>query len=131
MNAKMKKAKGFVKEHKKELAIAAVTVVGGAIVFAITRKQSETIKKDMDRIHEAFTSTINEWRDLDKSVIELGTIESLDTNGEWIDAIVNDISVSDLGKLGEELVKLEGVNSETGVSAMISVLTNDVKVETF
>lgn len=130
MNAKMRKVKRFVMEHKKELAIAAVTITGGAIVFAITRKKSDKVTKAMEHSHKAVEATIEKWRDVDASAINMGSIVNCDTNGSWIDVMVDDITVSDLGKFGEELVKLETVNPDTEVSALISLI-KDVKVETF
>ena len=108
-----KKVKEFVKKHKKAIALSAIAGVSGGVIFAITKK-----KPKIDKVVE---KVVDKWTDVDSSVIEMGKIEQCDTNGKWIDVVVNDINVSDLGKFGEELTKLEGVESETGVSAIISL----------
>ena len=119
---KAKNVMEFVKTHKKEVAVATVAVVGGVVVFAITKKKPE-------KSIQAVETVAKEWRDLDPSVIKLGTITDLveNTTGEYIDMIVNDINVGDLAAFAEELKNLEGVTSETGVSAIVSLSNNWTK----
>lgn len=111
-----KKVVRFIKNHKKEILISTAVAIGGIIAFSITRKKPE-VKPLLIEV-----PSDNIWRELDSSVINLGTIVGMDTNEEWIDVVVNDIKVSDLGKFGEELLKVETVNPETEVSAMISLI---------
>lgn len=115
------KVKEFVKTHKKEIALTAVAVVGGVIIFAITKKKPKIVTQ----LAEAVPA--NKWRWIDAPELELGTITDLSTNGEWIDAIVNDITVGDLGRFGEELCKIEGVNPNTIVSSMMSFIGEKVE----
>lgn len=113
---KAKNALEFVKTHKKEVAIATAAVVGGVVVFAITKKKPETTVQAIETVAKG-------WKELDPSVIKLGTIVDLGENldGEFIEMIVNDINIGDLATFAEELKNLEGVTSETGVSAVISL----------
>ena len=107
----------FIRTHKKEIAIVAGTAIAGGIVFVIAKKKPTVSSNTVN-------SLIEKWRDVDHSAITIGRISECNTNGEWIDVIVNDIKVSDLAAFSEELQKLEGVNSDTGVSAMISLSNN-------
>lgn len=126
----------FVKTHKKEVAIAAgvtATVIGGAVIFAITKKEpkfkvTEDLMKQMD----------HDWKaEMDKKISALnwtvGEMTDLyevdfDDGKPFTEAIVNKLTLADIGKLGEECRKFEGVTDETGVSMVISLAQN---VETF
>lgn len=112
----IKNAWEFAKTHKKEVAIATVAVVGGVVVFAITKKKPESVVQAVETVSKG-------WRELDSSVIKLGTVADLGENldYEFIEMIVNDINVGDLAAFAEELKNLEGVTSETGVSAVIDL----------
>lgn len=108
--------KEFVKTHKKEIALTALAVVGGAVVFAITRKNPKIATQAVEKVSE------NQWKWLDAPELSIGTITDLSTNGQWTDAIVNDITVADLGRFGEELCKIEGVKPNTIVSSVMSFI---------
>ena len=120
---KKEKVLNFVKEHKKELAIAAVAVVGGTVLFALTRKKPESIK-----MLEATAGS--DWKQKELARIEaldwnLGEVTDLWNEGECVNAIINDITVADLGKLGEESLKIEGITKDTTVSMLIGYLNKN------
>lgn len=112
------KIKEFVKTHKKEIAIAAVMTVGGAVVFAVTRKTASAPVKAVEAV-------VKEYKDIDPSIIGIGTINDL-YEDEWgYEMIANDITVKDLGNFGQELMKLEGVTEETEISSIIGILSKN------
>ena len=113
---KQKKVKEFVNTHKKEIALTAVTVIGGALVYAITKKKP-TPNSD------AVKCVFNRVEDLTKPEMNLGTITELWKEGDYVNAIVNDFTVADLGRLGEELCKIDSVMPETTVTALMGFLT--------
>lgn len=111
-----KNVKEFVKTHKKEIAIAAATV-GGVLAFAIIRKapkfSKDAVKIDTTQVMDTY---------LPKPELEFGTLTEL-WKDEWgINAIVNDITIADLGKFGEQLTKIDGVENDTVVTAMMGFL---------
>lgn len=107
----MSKIKKFVKEHKKELAIGALTVVAGGVIFAITKKKpSEVITQSTLKIPGS------NIKDLNIPDIDYGTIEALWKEGEGTMVIMGDITVGNMGKVGEQLLKIENVEPETTVS---------------
>ena len=119
---KIKNALEFAKTHKKEVAIATVAVVGGVVVFAITKKKPEKTVQAVETVAKG-------WKELDPSVIKIGTVTDLGENldGGFIEMIMNDINVGELAALAEEFKNLEGVTSETGVSAVICLSNNWTK----
>lgn len=105
----------FVKNHKKEIAIGAISAMGIGIVIAFGTRVSKTMK-----ITKSNASTIENIDIPD--VWGVGTMTDLWTEGTWTSTIVNNITVADLGKIGEELQEINGVKSGTEVSAMLSML---------
>lgn len=120
---KKEKVLNFVKKHKKELAVAAVAVVGGAVVFAVTKKKPKSIN--------LLESNINsDWAEKEKARIaaldwKLGELTDFWDEGHCVNAIVNDITVADLGKLGEESLKIDGVTNDSTVSMVVCYLNNN------
>ena len=112
------KIKEFVKTHKKEVAVAVVMAVGGAVVFMVTRKTASAPVKAVETV-------VKEYKDIDSSIIGIGTITDL-YEDEWgYEMIANDITVKDLGNFGRELLKLEGVTEETEITSAIGVLSKN------
>ena len=92
----------FVKTHKKEIAIAAgLTAVGIAVA------------KNLIKVE-----------DLPKPEASVGTIQELwketQSNGETYNiAIVDNLTAADLGRLGEEMMKVKGINANTVASVIV------------
>lgn len=96
----------FAKTRKKELVIAAgtVTLAVGFILYAIMRKK---LPVDLP-IPELNVGKINElWR------------ETQGNGEQYINAIVDELTVADLGRFGEEMMKVDGIDLDTTVSAII------------
>lgn len=118
MNVNKEKVKEFVKEHKKELIIAGATMVVGGVVFAITKQKPKLDGVARQSGRYPWESIIGE---IEIPELSFGQIELLHKNGDLIEFIANDITVGDLGKWGEELIKFENVTPETGVNAVMSL----------
>lgn len=101
------KVKEFVKNHEeKAIAIGAISAIGvGAMIMLGVRVLKTTIKN---------IDIPDTW--------SVGTITDLWTEHTWTNAIISDITVADLGKLGEEFQKINGVKPDTVVSAVVSLL---------
>lgn len=110
-----KEVKEFFKNHWKELAAGAAVCVGGVIIYTITKQKPKAISEVVSKV---LPNT-----DLAKPVDwGIGELTELWDEGFGPQAIVNDISVSDLGDLGSELLKIDGVKENDKVSAILFVL---------
>ena len=110
-----KEVKEFFKNHWKELAAGAAVCVGGVIIYTITKQKPKVISEVVGKV---LPNT-----DLAKPVDwSIGELTELWDEGFGPQAIVNDVSVSDLGNLGKELLKIDGVKETDGVSIVIGVL---------
>ena len=112
----------FVKNHKKEIAFATITLVVGTVMLVVARKKPDipnTViepKIDWKKIMDEKIKNLN-W--------SVGTVTDLWNEFEGsTDLIINDITVSNLGDLGEECLKIDGITSDTKVSMVLSLLTN-------
>lgn len=108
------KLKKFVNEHKKEL----VLVGGAALTVALYTIGSK--KKPM--LHGPVI-----LRDLADNVdiptgFAVGEITELWKEGDWLNAIVNEVTTKDLGRLGEEFVKHGIVPEHTNVTMLIGFI---------
>ena len=116
MKEKLEKAKTFVKEHKRELAIGAgvagIMMIGG-VVYMITKKKPKIANISESVFHA---------KDLEKPKMDIGTLTDLWQEGGYINAILYDVTVADLGAVGEQFLKIDGVTNDTVVSAVISLL---------
>ena len=100
---------GFVKNHKKELAIAGVSAVIGGVVFAVTRKKPVLV--------HCWTRTCD---DIPIPELSVGTVNALWKEDGYIDTIVNNIPIASIGEFFEELVKnVEQINPDGTIDAVV------------
>ena len=115
MKAKLEQVKTFVDEHKREIAIGAgiagVAVIGG-VIYVITKR-----KPKIDILEKVFNV-----KDLEKPKMDIGTLTELWYEGGCINAILNDVTVADLGEVGKQFLKIDGITNDTEVSAVIGLL---------
>lgn len=116
MKQKVEKAKTFVKEHKKEILIGTGLAVAGGLIFIITKK-----KPKFEGARRVIKTSM-EYKDLEKPVLNIGRIDELwqDEFGKM--AIINDFTVADMGTIGQEFLKIDGVTNETEVSVIMGLL---------
>lgn len=114
MKQKLKRVKTFVMEHKKEIVIGAGLALAGGVVFIITKHKSEGMRKVI--------KTSMEYKDLEKPNICIGKIDELWQDEFGKTAIVNDFKVADMGTIGQEFLKINGVTNNTDVSVIIGLL---------
>jgi len=126
MKDKLKELKAFVKKHEKVI-IVATTAIGGVIVYAITKKSIANRKAKLIA-EEAVKAQLDYEADRVKRIAELapnwstGTLTEIAKDFVYdptqYELIVNDITPADLGKVDEDILKLEGVTDETTVSML-------------
>ena len=115
---KKNKVLEFVKTHKKAIAVGAITAVSGIMLFMIGKK------KPMSTIHFSGVFSTPNAKDIQVANWGCGTLEECWREGGWINAIVTDFTVADAGKLGEELLKIDGVTADTTLQTVLSVQDN-------
>lgn len=114
---KYQKAAEFIDNHKKKIAIgvagAAALICG--IAYIATGKKSYTPVK-FSGVFETPAS-----RDIQIDDWSVGTLTDCWHEGGWINAIAKDFTVADAGKLGEELLKIDGVTMDTAMQVVMAV----------
>lgn len=122
LREKYEKVKEFVVDHKIEIAVGLCVAVGGGVVLNKIMKSTPKINGAEKVIVKMGDVRID--KNLPIPEVAVGTIDEL-----WVDQwgknlILNDVTVADLGKIGEEFLKIDGVTNETEVSAVIGLLDN-------
>lgn len=119
---KMEKCKNFVKKHKWKIVAGLSLAAVGGIVYGVSKtsvKVDDIVEKALDNNDGYYPG----WKKLDHDTIGIGEVADLDINltSGYLEGIVNDISVTDIGKLGEELMKIDGVTEDKTVSVVFDV----------
>lgn len=111
------KFKEYIKEHKAEtiLVVTSLLGAGAAIAYGVI-----TGTKRVDNVGDY--SQLYESRYLDSPELDMGTFSCIDPRDSGYELIVNDFTVGDAGKLGEQLCKLEGVTPETELSLIADLI---------
>ncbi len=101
---------------RKVWIISAGAVVTGLGLCVIGIKAKFSLKNKVDMISNLNKGNVEIPVDFKVGdICELWTEE----DGEWLNAIVNDLTTEDLGRLGEEFVKTGIVPKESKVSVVI------------
>lgn len=124
------KVKKFVMDHKTEIALGALGVVGTGVLVALGVKGIRSIKGVGNPVEMIGDIVDDDW--MDKNVVEgftTGKVNELWNEGGYANAIVQFFKIKDMGDLGEDLKKIEGITDDTEVSAVLSFIDTKVKVE--
>lgn len=109
------KIKDFVKNHKTEITVATGVVVG-VVLFTIGKKRFGFSK--MESI-----PTKNKVKDIEIPVnFAVGKIEELWSEGAYLNAIVEELTTDDIGKLGQEFVTRGLIQNGANVSMIVGFL---------
>lgn len=109
--------KEFVKKHKQEVAIGVAgtaALICGITYVAVSKKNYVPVK--FSGVFETLAS-----RDISVDDWSVGTLTECWRESGWINAIAKDFTVADAGKLGEELLKIDGVTLDTEMQVVLSV----------
>ena len=120
LKEKVTKVKNFVVDHKKEIAIVAGLTVGGIVVYKILK----SVPKGDERIGKIISDVADtEFLErIEKPVLSIGTVDDIWKDQWGTSIILNDFTVGDMGKIGEEFLKIDGVTNDTVVTAMLGLL---------
>lgn len=111
----------WVKEHKKAIVIAAGGTVGTAVMVILTKK----LVLNNNKIPVLFQGVLKNGKTA-YDVKSIGTFETcrvvdLWKEGDWLDGVMDDIKVSDLGEFGEDLMKnVPGITEDTILGMALS-----------
>ena len=122
--------KKFVKDHKTEIICGTLGVVGTGVLVALGVKEFRAIKKIGNPVEMIGDIIDDSWKD--KNVVKgftTGKVNDLWNEGGCGNAIVQFFKIKDMGDLGEDLKKIGGITDDTEVSAVLSFIDNEVKVE--
>lgn len=121
LKEKYEKVKEFVVDHKVEIAASLCVAVGGVALYKIVKSiPTKTVADEL--IMKAADAGMAEKLPIPK--LDVGTIDDMWVDQWGTNLILNDVTVSDLGKLGEEFLKIDGITDETVVSAVVGLLNN-------
>ena len=128
MEKKRNKYIEFIKNHKKEFilgGIAALAVVGGiAYIMMDIRNPYKIDKKHLANVLEKAVPF--KTNDISAPWWNTGELTECWSEAGYINLIVNDVAVAEMGKLGEELLLFDGVTPDTLISAIIGVIDDRV-----
>ena len=120
--------KKFVKDHKTEIILGTLGVVGTGVLIVLGVKGICSVKNVGNPVEMIGDIVDDNWKD--KNVVEgftTGKVNDLWNEGGYGNAIVQFFKVKDMGDLGEDLKKIGGITDDTEVSAVLSFV--DTKVE--
>lgn len=119
-----------VRNHKKEIAIGVLGLVGTGLMVALGVKVSKSIKvsnNPMDLIGEIVSDS--NWKE--RNLVEgftTGKVNDLWNEDGYGNAIVQYFTVKDMGALGENLKLIGGTADDTEVSAVLSFINTKVEI---
>lgn len=119
----------YVKNHKKEIAVGALCVVGTSVLVALGVKTLQSAKINGNPVKMIGDIVDDNWAD--KNVVEgftTGKVNELWNEGKYGNAIVQYFKIKDMGVLGEDLKKIGGITDETEVSAVLSFISTPVEI---
>ena len=120
----------FVKDHKTEIIWGTLGVVGTGVLIVLGVKGIRSVK-NVDNPVEMIGGIVDDnWKD--NNVVEgftTGKVNDLWNEDGYGNAIVQFFKIKDMGDLGEDLKKIGGITDDTEVSAVLSFINNEVKVE--
>lgn len=120
----------YVKNHKKEIALGALGLVGTGLLVAVGVKVSKSTKINGGPV-EMIGDIASDWQE--RNLVDGFTTGKV--NDLWNDrgcgngmAIVQYFTVKDMGNLGEDLKKIGGITGDTEVSAILSFVDTEVEI---
>lgn len=119
----------YVKNHKKEIALGTLGVIGTGVLIAIGVKGIRSVKNIGNPVEMIGDIVGDNWKD--KNVVDgftTGKVNDLWNEGGYGNAIVQFFKIKDMGILGEDLKKIGGITDDTEVSAVLSFINTKVEV---
>lgn len=133
----MKNVQTWIKENKKKIAIGTACAVGtigaGVIYYKFGIKPKGQIPEPVT-LATTYQLTKNFEQDTLPINLGMGTVHDLWRAGDYINLVVDDVNLGDMGKFGECITNvISDTNDRSTVTAVISLLNPeeiiDVTVE--
>lgn len=109
----------FINNHKKGIAIVGATVAGGLALIALGKCTRIVSVAGATKSLKSNDINVDGW--------DLGKLSMCWEEGDYINAIVEDLTLADAGKLGENLLKINGMTPDTGLSVVVGMPNNREK----
>ena len=122
-----KKMKLFVEKHKKELVVGASVVIGTVVCVIVGKSLCTSTNVTIPTVESPKGFPVgNRIKDIEvPDGFSVGKVMDLFEDGDEIVAIAQDLTVNDLGKFGEELVK-HGLVADGAESAITAEFLRNV-----
>lgn len=124
----------YVKNHKKEIALGALGLIGTGLLVAVGVEVSKASKAANGNPVELIGDIVSYSCDdnwTERNLVEgftTGKVNDLWNEGGCGNAIVQFFKIKDMGALGEDLKKIGGITDDTEVSAVLSFLGQNVEI---
>lgn len=120
---KTNKLKEIWKEHKKEILIVTGLTALGGVFYVVTKKTPESTNMNvLQNWMSKFTSvSLEEQARIKAFDCNVGTVVNMWNEGGFLNVIMDDLTVSDIGNLGQEFLKLDGMADNTKLSLIIGL----------
>lgn len=118
MEKKSFSVKEFISEHKKQIIIGAIGVLGlGVMITGIVlgNKSGDSAGGGF-KLFKSNDIQVEDWN--------VGNLSDCWKDKTHINAIVEGLTVGDAGKLGEELLKIDGVTLDTELDVILGMPNN-------
>lgn len=115
MKQKIEEFKKFAKENKVFIGVCTgAAIIGGSLMALALHDKSNAVKIIEDVCEKSIP--------MDIPKVDVGEITDLWEEGGFTNAIINEVTVDQLGAFSEELKKIKGVTGDTLITGMISFL---------
>ena len=124
----------YVKNHKKEIALGALGLIGTGLLVAFGVEVSKASKAANGTPVELIGDIVSDGCDgnwMERNLVEgftTGKVNDLWNEGGYGNAIVQFFKIKDMGALGEDLKKIGGITDDTEVSAILSFVGQNVEI---
>lgn len=115
---KLQSAKDWVTDHKKEIIEYGLIGIGTIAGIYVGGKLLD--RRDV----KALDNVVNSVKGMELPKLDIGTVTGLERDEYGYNFILNDVVVGDMGRFGQELLKLgDDVSEDTTITAWMGVLT--------
>ena len=119
MNMERNKVVKFVNDHKKGFTIGGIALLSGIMTIVLGKKCFTTVSM-------AGATKTNRSTDIGVPGWNLGELAMCWKENGFINAIIDELTVADVGKLGEELLLIDGITPKTALSMVLGMPDNTV-----
>ena len=116
--------KNFIKEHKKEILIGVGVSVISGVVYVVTKKHIKPNIVQNVKLNILSNSPEEQAR-IEAFNCGVGTVTDMWDEGGALNFIINDITIDELGLLGQEFSKLDEVSDKTTISLVVGLINEN------